>query len=156
MTRAYVALGSNLGDRRAHLDAAVRALAATRVSAYLETPALLAPGDTTPQPEYLNAVAEVETDLEPAQLLKRLREIERAEGRPQTRARWQPRTLDLDLVLFGEHVIDEPELKVPHPELHKRLFVLEPLAELQPELVHPVFKKTVRELLADARVAALP
>lgn len=156
MTRVYVALGSNLGDRRAHLDNAVRALKPTRVSAYLETPALLAPGDATPQPPYLNAVAELDTELEPRQLLNHLRWLESGQGRPAERTRWAPRTLDLDIVLFGDRVIDEPQLKVPHPEMHKRLFVLEPLAELAPEVVHPVFKKTVRELLADARVTALP
>ncbi|MBL8957782.1 MAG: 2-amino-4-hydroxy-6-hydroxymethyldihydropteridine diphosphokinase [Myxococcaceae bacterium] len=144
----YVGLGSNLGDRRAHLDAAVRELKAARVSRYLETPALLAPGDTVAQPAYLNAVAELHTDLEPQALLSRLREIEQAEGRPAQRARWQARTLDLDVLLYGDRVIDTPNLKVPHPAMHERRFVLEPLAELAPELVHPVLKKSVAELLA--------
>ncbi len=148
MTVAYVALGSNLGDRRAHLDAAVRALGATRVSRYVETAALLAPGDATPQPAYLNAAAELETALEPGALLLRLREIESAAGRPAARARWQARTLDLDLLLYGDRVVDEPFLTVPHPELHKRRFVLEPLAEIAPGAVHPVLGATVRELLA--------
>ena len=142
-----MALGSNLGDRRAHLDAAVKALKPRRVSKYYETPALLAPGDTTQQPAYLNAVAELETQLEPGALLRALRELERAAGREPTRARWQPRTLDLDLVLYGERVVRDPELVVPHPEMHLRRFVLEPLAELAPELRHPVLKQTVRELL---------
>lgn len=148
MTVVYVALGSNLGDRRAHLDAAARALRASRVSKYYETPALLAPGDTTPQPAYLNAVAEVMTELEPGAFLRGLREIERAEGRPEERARWAARTLDLDVLLFGDRVIDEPELKVPHPRMHERRFVLEPLAELAPRVVHPVLKRTVADLLA--------
>jgi 2-amino-4-hydroxy-6-hydroxymethyldihydropteridine diphosphokinase len=147
VTVAYVALGSNLGDRRAHLDAAVRALEPLKVSRYLETPALLAPGDTTAQPEYLNAAAAVETALEPLAFLARLRELEQARGRPPQRARWQPRTLDLDVLLFGDRVIDEPELKVPHPQLHLRRFVLEPLAEIAPHVVHPVLHLSVRDLL---------
>jgi 2-amino-4-hydroxy-6-hydroxymethyldihydropteridine diphosphokinase len=148
VTVAYVGLGSNLGDRRAHLDAAVKALGATKVSRYLETPALLAPGDTRAQPPYLNAVAQVQTELEPRALLERLREIERSQGRPSERAKWQSRTLDLDLLLFGDRVVDEPGLTVPHPELHKRRFVLEPLAELAPDVLHPVLKVTVGQLLA--------
>ncbi|MBK7862184.1 MAG: 2-amino-4-hydroxy-6-hydroxymethyldihydropteridine diphosphokinase [Archangiaceae bacterium] len=155
MTRAYVGLGSNLGDRRAHLDAAVAKLEATRVSTYLETAALLAPGDAVPQPAYLNAVAEVETALEPHALLARLREIEQAEGRPAQRERWQPRTLDLDLLLYGDRVIDSPDLEVPHPELHRRRFVLEPLCELAPTALHPRLKITVRELLAQLMLKGL-
>jgi 2-amino-4-hydroxy-6-hydroxymethyldihydropteridine diphosphokinase len=148
VTQVCVALGSNLGDRRAHLDAAVRALKPLRVSSYYETPALLAPGDETPQPSYLNAAAVLETSLEPRALLQWLRSIEAAQGRAGVRARWQPRTLDLDLLLYGEQIIDEPGLNVPHPELHKRRFVLEPLAEVVPEARHPMLGKTVRELLA--------
>ena len=148
----YLGLGSNLGDRRAHLDAAVQALKllgeVTRVSPYLETPALLAPGDTTPQPPYLNGVLAFETTLEPLALLRALREIERAQGRPADRARWQPRTLDLDILLWGDRVIDTPELQVPHPQMHLRRFVLEPLAVIAGGAVHPVLEATVTELLA--------
>lgn len=147
MTVVYVGLGSNLGDRRAQLDAAVEALRPVKVSRYLETAALLAPGDVTPQPAYLNAVAQVDTDLEPRAMLARLREIERAAGRPEARERWQPRTLDLDILLYGDLVIDEPGLNVPHPEMHQRRFVLEPLAEIAPDALHPVFNLTVRTLL---------
>lgn len=148
MTLAYVGLGSNSGDRRAHLDAAVTALGPVRVSSYLETPALLAEGDTKAQPPYLNAVAVVETVLPARAFLEVLRTIERQEGREAVRARWQPRTLDLDLLLYGELVIEEPDLKVPHPELHRRRFVLEPLVEIAPDVVHPVLRVSVRELLA--------
>jgi len=148
VTVAFIGLGSNLGDRAAHLDAAVKALGAARVSRYVETPALLAPGDTKPQPAYLNAAAEVHTELAPRALLERLREIEQAEGRPRERAKWQARTLDLDLLLYGDRVIDEPGLEVPHPAMHERRFVLEPLAELAPHALHPVLRVTVAELLA--------
>jgi 2-amino-4-hydroxy-6-hydroxymethyldihydropteridine diphosphokinase len=146
VTLAYVALGSNLGDRRAHLDAAVKALVAVKISSYVETAALLPPGGA-PQPPYLNAVAAVETPLEPAAFLAVLRTIERQEGRPLERARWAARTLDLDLLLYGDRIIDELGLMVPHPAMHERRFVLEPLAEIAPEVVHPVLKVSVRELL---------
>ena len=151
MTRAYLALGSNLSDRRAHLDAAVAALKPLAVSRYLETEAMLAPGDATPQPKYLNAAAALDTELEPLQLLSWLREIERREGRSAQRARWQPRPLDLDILLYGDRVIDTPELKVPHPEMHRRRFVLEPLAEIAPDAVHPLLKLSIHELLERCR-----
>jgi 2-amino-4-hydroxy-6-hydroxymethyldihydropteridine diphosphokinase len=148
----YLGLGSNLEDRRAHLDAAVEKLKGlgrvVAVSPYLETPALLAPGDTAPQPAYLNAAAALEAEPEPAALLKALRAIEQSEGRPRMRERWQPRTLDLDVLLWDARIIDTPELKVPHPQMHLRRFVLEPLCAIAPHAVHPALKRTVRELLA--------
>lgn len=144
----YLGLGSNLGDRKAHLDAALKALTPDGVSTFIETPALLAPGDTTAQPAYLNAVCALETMLTPRELMLWLRDLELEAGREKDRARWQPRPLDLDILLFGDLVIDEPDLKVPHPEMHKRRFVLEPLAELAPNARHPVLDLTVAELLA--------
>jgi 2-amino-4-hydroxy-6-hydroxymethyldihydropteridine diphosphokinase len=151
VSRVHLGLGSNLGDRRAHLEAAVDRLRALgevlAVSPMIETPALLAPGDTTPQPAYLNAAVALETKLEPLALLEALRAIERAEGRPAERARWQSRTLDLDILLFGDQVIDTVTLKVPHPQMHLRRFVLEPLAAIAPEAVHTLLHLTVRELL---------
>jgi 2-amino-4-hydroxy-6-hydroxymethyldihydropteridine diphosphokinase len=151
VSRVHLGLGSNLGDRRAHLDAAVERLRALgemlAVSPMIETPALLAPGDATPQPAYLNAAAALETKLEPQALLEALRAIERAEGRPAERAKWQARTLDLDILLWGDQVIDTVALVVPHPQMHLRRFVLEPLAAIAPEAVHPVLHLSVRELL---------
>ena len=151
MTLAYVAMGSNLGDRVAHLGAAVQALNPLKVSRYYETDALLLPGDSTPQPAFLNAVMTVDTNLEPTALLKKLREIEHHQGRPSIRERWQARTLDLDILLFGERVVEEPGLKIPHAEMHRRKFVLEPLCEIAPDAMHPVLKKSVRQLFEALR-----
>lgn len=147
MPRVFVALGSNVGDREANLELALlrmdEELDLVACSTFLETD----PVGVTDQPGFLNAVAELRTDLPPRELLERLLEIERELGRDRSRElRWGPRTLDLDLLLYGDETIDEPGLTVPHPRLHERRFVLEPLYELDPELALPDGRR-VRELL---------
>ena len=143
MTRAYVGLGANLGDREATIRRAAALLGVARLSPILETE----PWGYADQPKFLNAVAEVETDLGPRQLLDRLLEIERQLGRVREGPRYGPRTIDLDLLLYGDEVVEEPGLSVPHPRLAERLFVLEPLAELDPALNVPG-KGMVSDLLA--------
>lgn len=133
MTRAYVALGSNLGDREASIRRAAELIGASRLSSIRETE----PWGYSDQPLFLNAVAEVETELAPRALLDLLLAVERDLGRTREGPRYGPRTIDLDLVLYGEEVVDEPGLTVPHPRLHERRFVLEPLAELAPGLEIP-------------------
>ena len=151
--RAFVALGSNLGDREAHLRRALQALRATReihslqVSRIYETD----PVGPPPQGPYLNAVAEIETGLEPRTLLERLLQIEAEEGRVRRGEQGEARTLDLDLLLFADRCIDEDALVVPHPRMHERGFVLEPLCELAPLWVHPRSGKTIAELAARVR-----
>ena len=146
---AYIALGANLGDRRANIDAAIAQLRATngvsvgKISSLLENPAVGGPPDS---PAFLNAVAEIETTLSPRELLDRLLEIERTLGR-QRRDKWGPRAIDLDLILFGDQIVAEPHLQVPHPLMHERRFVLHPLAEIAPDARHPVLNQTARELL---------
>jgi 2-amino-4-hydroxy-6-hydroxymethyldihydropteridine diphosphokinase len=139
-TTAHIALGSNLGDRRAILTDALAqiarlpATAVVSVSAFIETKPV-GPG---PQGDYLNAAAELLTDLNAAELLAALLAIERSHGRDRAREqRWGARRLDLDLLLFGDVVIDAPGLTVPHPRMHERAFVLEPLASIAPNAVHP-------------------
>ncbi|MBL8923470.1 MAG: 2-amino-4-hydroxy-6-hydroxymethyldihydropteridine diphosphokinase [Myxococcaceae bacterium] len=150
--RLFVALGSNLGDRHAQLDEAVRRLRQLEgtqvlaVAPVLETEALLPPDDPTPQPRYLNTVAELRSSLEPVPLLRALKAIERDMGRTVT-TRWAPRLIDLDLVLYGARVLSSDELTLPHPGLPTRRFVLEPLLALWPEAVHPV---TRRRLMLDS------
>jgi 2-amino-4-hydroxy-6-hydroxymethyldihydropteridine diphosphokinase len=137
VTVAYIGLGSNLGDREGNLRAALARLAdlgEVRASSFRETD----PVGVTQQPKFLNAAAELSTDLPARQLLDALLTIERDLGRARAREeRWGPRTLDLDLLLYGDAVIDEPGLTVPHPRLAERLFVLEPLQELAPGLALP-------------------
>ncbi|MFM9996026.1 MAG: 2-amino-4-hydroxy-6-hydroxymethyldihydropteridine diphosphokinase [Phycisphaerales bacterium] len=152
-----IALGSNLGDRRAHLDgavAALRSLTATwvvAVSPYLET----APVGPVAQGNFLNAAATLTTTLSPQRLLTHLHSIERLRGRDRAGTpRWGPRTLDLDLLLFGDRVIDEPGLTVPHPRMHERLFVLEPLSLVARHAIVPTLGCTVADLLTAARRAA--
>jgi 2-amino-4-hydroxy-6-hydroxymethyldihydropteridine diphosphokinase len=144
---AVVALGSNLGDRQAHLDAAIarlaRGLQQLRVSSIHETDPV---GVSEGQPRFLNAVAVGETTLDAHTLLRELQAIERQAGRERPYA-GAARTLDLDLILFGDSVIDEPQLTVPHPRFRERRFVLEPLAEIAPGLRDPVSGRTVAELL---------
>jgi len=144
---AAVALGSNLGDRRSHLDfAAVRLgalLSSFTISSYIDTEAV---GVAEPQPPYLNAVAVGRTGLPPRELLDALLAIERERGRERPFAE-APRTLDLDLILLGDVIVDEPGLRVPHPRFRERRFVLEPLASIAPELRDPVSGLTIGALL---------
>jgi 2-amino-4-hydroxy-6-hydroxymethyldihydropteridine diphosphokinase len=150
---AYVALGSNLGPRECHLSAAVAALHATEgvrgvvVSAVYETDPV-GPGDQGP---YLNAVARLVTSLTPRELLDQLLAIEAARDRTRGPERNTARTLDLDLLLYGEHTIDEPGLEVPHPRMCERGFVLEPLRELAPHLVPPGTGESVEALARRVR-----
>ena len=139
MTRAYVGLGANVGNRRENLDRAVELLAA---EPGVRVPAVSSVRETDPvdyeyQPRFLNAACAVETELGPRELLERLLAIERALGRERSGPRFGPRTIDLDLLLYGNETLDEPGLTVPHPRLAERLFVLEPLYELAPDLVLP-------------------
>lgn len=139
METAYIGLGSNLGDREEYLR---RALAALAAEPELEVAAVSRVRETDPvgfldQPRFLNAVAAVETGLPPCALLDRLLAVERELGRTRGGPRFGPRTIDLDLLLYGAEVVQEPGLTVPHPRLHERRFVLEPLFELDPGLVVP-------------------
>jgi 2-amino-4-hydroxy-6-hydroxymethyldihydropteridine diphosphokinase len=148
---AFIALGANLGEREENIRAALRELDATpgthvvRTSKLIENPAV---GGPEGSPDFLNGVAEIQTTLGSHDLLHRLLEIERQLGR-QRREKWEPRIIDLDLLLYGDKIISSDELIVPHPLLHTRRFVLEPLAEIAPELVHPTLNVRIADLLAN-------
>ncbi len=143
---AYLSLGSNLGDRAGQIqDALARLNAAGRVmavSSLYETE----PVDFTEQPWFLNCAVALETDMTPAQLMSTILAIEAQMGRKRVQSKG-PRSIDIDILLFGSAVLDSPELTIPHPAMHQRRFVLEPFAEIAPEVEHPIIKKTIRELL---------
>ena len=147
-TIAYLSLGSNVGDRTAHLrDALARLGAVGRVagiSSFYETE----PVEVTDQPWFLNCVAALETTQTATQLMGALLQIEQEMGRRRAQKKG-PRTIDLDILLFGDEITDSPVLTIPHPAMHQRRFVLAPLAEIAPAARHPLLHKTIRELLAE-------
>lgn len=148
---AFIALGANLGDREGNLQQAIQALRETRgievsgVSQFVENPAVGMPEGS---PDFLNAAVKVQTTLSAHALLKRLHEIEDTLGRERNE-KWLSRPIDLDLLLYGNKVLSSDSLVVPHPLMHERRFVLEPLAEIAPEMVHPTLQMTVQGLLDD-------
>lgn len=144
----FLSLGTNLGDRLANLSKARSLLTAKvqidKASPIYETP----PWGFTDQPAFLNQVLQVETDLQPLELLAFLKQIETSMGRQPTR-RYGPRLIDLDILFYHDQVLELPQLVIPHPHLHERAFVLVPLADLAPEFKHPVNGKTVKEMLEE-------
>ena len=155
MERVYIGMGSNLADPADQLRSAIQALAQlpdsrfVGVSAFYQSDSLL-PG----QPRYTNAVAAIDSSLAPLDLLDALQAIERDQGRERLE-RWGPRTLDLDILLFGDRLIDEPRLKVPHYQVHLRAFVLYPLAELAPADLRLADGRMLKDLLADCPFVGL-
>jgi 2-amino-4-hydroxy-6-hydroxymethyldihydropteridine diphosphokinase len=159
--RAVVALGANLGDRLATLESAVRLIAAeigpvAARSPWIETPALIHPDDPARSyPAFLNGAVLVRTTLDEREVLRRLHAIEASLGRDRSREteRWRPRLIDLDLVAVEDRVVDAPDLRLPHPEMHKRDFVLEPFCAVWPDWRHPLLGRTAAELLAALKPA---
>lgn len=147
---AYLSLGSNLGERAEQIAQALALLEQSGVrvvrrSALYETE----PVDMRPQPWFLNCLVEVETELLPLGLLHTVQRIERQLGRQRGGSARPPRTIDIDIIFFGNHIVRHPELTIPHPRLAERRFVLVPLRELAPELCHPITRKTAAEMLAE-------
>lgn len=144
--RTYLLTGGNLGDRFANMEMARRLIQkrigeVTSASSFYETEAW----GVEDQPDYLNQVLEVESKMEPADLLAEIHEIEREMGR-ERRTKWESRPIDIDILFYGDKILKTKKLEIPHPRLHLRNFVLIPLLEMVPELEHPLFKKTIEEL----------
>ncbi len=157
--RAFIGIGTNLGDRATNYQQAIARIAALRDTRVVRQSSVY---ETEPVGEikgsFLNGVIEVETEMTAEETMRRLLAIERAMGRqrgggrkPTNRAKYRSRPIDLDLLFFNHEVIDAPSLTVPHPRLHERRFVLAPMAELAPALVHPKFNKSISELLAELK-----
>ncbi|MFQ9514869.1 MAG: 2-amino-4-hydroxy-6-hydroxymethyldihydropteridine diphosphokinase [Eubacterium sp.] len=150
--RAYLSIGSNIGDKEAYLNQAIDALydddncRVRAVSNFIETE----PYGPVEQDNFLNGCVEIETLYSPQELLKRVNQIE-AEGKRTREVHWGPRTLDIDIVLYNDEIIQQPDLMIPHIEMHKRLFVLEPLNQIASYAVHPIYKKTVSQLLEELK-----
>ena len=148
MHAAYIGFGSNIGDRLAHIQNALDTLSKTegitlqRISSIYTTD----PVGYKAQAQFLNGVAAIQTSLSPLPLLHTLKDIETAIGRKH-RIRWGPREIDLDILIYGDLCIQTEKLVIPHPEMHLRGFVLVPLAEIAPDLVHPVFQESIQTLL---------
>ncbi len=150
LVAVYIGLGSNVGNRENNLQSAVTHLAfksglrVVKISPVYETK----PVGVTNQRDFLNAVVKLTTSLSPKELLKTTKEVENSLGRAR-KEHWGPRTIDLDILLFNQQVIREDNLNIPHPEIISRAFVLVPLADIAPELIHPVAKKTIKQLLEE-------
>jgi 2-amino-4-hydroxy-6-hydroxymethyldihydropteridine diphosphokinase len=146
MHTTYLGLGSNLGDRAQNLSAAVKALrpevSVIKESAVYETP----PWGVEDQPGFLNMAVMAETDLDPDALRQHVKRVEAVIGRTPS-YRWGPRIIDIDILLYDDRVVDTPSLVIPHPQMHKRPFVLVPLASIAPEAIHPLLGYTMRDLL---------
>ena len=151
MKTVYLALGSNIGDRKKYIRSTIamlekiKGIRIMRVSKLYETK----PWGYKNQPRFINAAVKIRTELLPMQLLMIIKGIEKKLGRKPQKIKWGPRIIDIDILLYGKQVIKSGRIQIPHPEMHRRIFVLKPLAEIAPRAMHPKFKKTVLRLLKE-------
>lgn len=154
MRNVYIGLGSNLGNKEEYLVRAIdriglcKGICIVNKSRFYETKPIGGPS----QPDYVNCVIELESEIEPQSLLQEFKRIELELGRKPC-VRWGPRVIDIDILLYGNKVINNSNLKVPHERMHERIFVLEPLCEISPDFEHPILKKTIFDLLKELRIS---
>ncbi|OGP73412.1 MAG: 2-amino-4-hydroxy-6-hydroxymethyldihydropteridine diphosphokinase [Deltaproteobacteria bacterium RBG_16_49_23] len=148
----YIGIGSNLGDKIAHCEKAISEILNIDRHRLLSRSSLFKtrPIGYTAQDWFVNGVIKLESDLEPHDLFRALKDVESRLGRAET-FRWGPREIDLDILLYDDRIIQTENLQIPHPHMHERQFVLIPLVEIEPELIHPVLKKSVQNLLKEAK-----
>ncbi|MCS7202302.1 MAG: 2-amino-4-hydroxy-6-hydroxymethyldihydropteridine diphosphokinase [Dictyoglomus sp.] len=151
MHKAFIGIGTNLGDKIKNIDEALnrlkdKGLNIIKISSIIETE----PYGYKNQDNFLNAVCLIETDLSPFELLDLLLEVEKEMGRVRT-IKWGPRIIDLDIIFYDDLIINHEKLIIPHPDAHNRIFVMEPLFEIEPDFLHPIFKKTVREIYLELK-----
>ena len=146
--RVFIGIGSNEGDRLAHISQAIRALSAVDGVHVVQMATIIEsePVGGPPQGPYLNTVVALDTGLAPRDLLSALKAIEQQLGRQPAGERWGPRPIDLDVLLYEDQIIESPELTIPHPRMHERQFVLEPLVQIAPDVIHPLLQRTITEL----------
>ena len=148
---AFIALGSNLGNRQKNCERAIEILGGrhqtqvSKTSKWYSTKALTLNGED--QPDYVNGACQIETTLSLKELFKVCKDIEKELGRKLSAQKWQPRIIDLDILFYEDRVVETPELKIPHPHLHEREFVLRPLNDIAPDWIHPLLKNTVAQML---------
>ncbi|RMG72966.1 MAG: 2-amino-4-hydroxy-6-hydroxymethyldihydropteridine diphosphokinase [Nitrospirae bacterium] len=149
MIDVYIGVGSNLGDRRNNCQSAVRQLKHNGIEVIKVSPVYeTEPWGVKEQPPFLNLAIHCRTSLPPEELLRRLKDIEKQLGREST-YHWGPRTIDLDILFYGDRIVNQKELVIPHPHIAQRLFVLKPLSDIAPFLIHPVLNRTILELLQE-------
>lgn len=143
----FLAIGSNIGDLETNLNNAIEEIKNISKSRFVKASSFLrnAAYGVTDQPEFLNGIVEIQTSLEPKSLLKEIKDMEKNLGRKET-YRWGPRLIDIDIILYDDIVYSDGELNIPHKDMENRDFVLIPLAEIAPEVVHPVFNKSIKEM----------
>ncbi len=149
--RVFIAFGSNLGDRRGNIEKAVEELRDSRMVEVVKVSKLYEtdPVGGPPQDKFLDGAAEIRTKLTPHTLLALLKDVEKKVGRTPSKIKWGPREIDIDILLYGDLVMDDPDLIIPHSQLHLRRFMVEPLSGIAPEALHPILKKTAAEILED-------
>jgi 2-amino-4-hydroxy-6-hydroxymethyldihydropteridine diphosphokinase len=148
MHKVYISIGSNIGNRKKNIRAAIERLKCAASSIRCSKPYRTAPYGYLNQPDFINMALEIETDYTPSHLLKELQEIEASLGRVRT-IKWGQRTIDLDIIFYDNDIIEEAGLIIPHPDMQNRIFVLKPLMDLCPEYIHPLLKKSISSLYSD-------